>query len=84
MSTALQAVQLDRPDEVRPFPLGRFELYRLGGHELGRAVYEPGWRWSEHVSPIAGNPLCEAGHFRLVLAGRFRAPAPGRCPERHR
>jgi len=70
MNDALQIVRLDQPDEVRTFPLGRFELYRVGGHELGRAVYEPGWRWSEHVAPLAGTALCEIDHIGLVLSGK--------------
>jgi len=70
MTTALQLVRLDRPDAVRTFPHGRFELYRVGGRELGRAVYEPGWRWSEHVGPIAGTALCEVDHIGMVLSGR--------------
>ena len=41
--------RFEQPDEVREFPLGRFELVRIGGMTLGRATYEPGWRWSEHV-----------------------------------
>ncbi len=66
---AIQIVRTDRPHEIREFPLGRLELYRIGGLELGRAVYEPGWRWSEHVRPTAGTELCEVSHVGLVLAG---------------
>jgi len=70
MTAALQIVRLDQPDEVRTFPHGRLELYRVGGHEFGRAVYEPGWRWSEHVGPIVGTALCEVDHTGLVLSGK--------------
>lgn len=59
-----------RPEEVRTFPFGRFELFSLGGQQFGRAVYAPGWRWSEHVAPLAGAPLCEVEHVGLVVAGR--------------
>lgn len=37
---------------------------------IERASYEPGWRWAEHVSPIAGTPLCEVEHVGMVLSGR--------------
>jgi quercetin dioxygenase-like cupin family protein len=65
-----QIVPIGEPDEVRQFTLGRLEIYRVGGLELGRAVYEPGWRWTEHVRPIAGTALCEVSHVGLVLAGK--------------
>jgi quercetin dioxygenase-like cupin family protein len=61
------------PDERRVFPLGTFETVRLGGMTLGRATYEPGWRWSEHVAAEAGTPLCEVAHLGLVIRGRAQA-----------
>ncbi len=64
-----QIVPIGEPDEVRKFVRGRLEVYRVGSLELGRAVYEPGWRWSEHVGPIAGTELCEVSHVGLVIAG---------------
>jgi hypothetical protein len=63
----------DAPDETRVFEKGRLEIVRIGGMVIGRASYEPGWRWSEHVSPIAGTPLCEVEHVGMVLAGRAMA-----------
>lgn len=65
-----QIVPTGEPDEVREFVLGRLEIYRVGGLELGRATYEPGWRWTEHVQAIAGTELCEVAHVGLVIAGR--------------
>jgi hypothetical protein len=70
MSDVVEIINLADPIEVRSFPLGRFELFRIGGLEIGRAVYEPGWRWTEHVRPAAGTELCEVGHIGLVVAGR--------------
>lgn len=58
------------PDETREFPHGRAEILKIGGGEVGRLVIEPGWRWSEHIKPIAGTELCEAPHFQYVLSGR--------------
>jgi quercetin dioxygenase-like cupin family protein len=55
---------------VSTFSHGRFELFSIGGQQIGRAVYEPGWRWSEHIGPTAGAPLCEVEHVGFVLSGR--------------
>jgi hypothetical protein len=59
----------DRPDEVRLFENGRFEIVHVGGLTLGRATYEPGWRWSVHVGPAAGARLCTVEHVGMVLSG---------------
>jgi quercetin dioxygenase-like cupin family protein len=60
------------PDEVRTFELGRAETLNVGGAEVGRLVFEPGWRWSDHVRPIAGTELCEAPHFQYHVTGTLR------------
>jgi len=52
-----------RPDEIREFPKGRIELISIGGASIGRAVFEPGWRWATSVQPIAKTKSCEAPHF---------------------
>lgn len=62
----------DSPDEVREFPLGRAEIVEIGEGEVGRYTVQPGWRWSEHIKPIAGTELCEAPHFQFHLAGTLR------------
>ena len=64
-----QIVAIGEPDEVREFVRGRLEVYRVGSLELGRAIYEPGWRWTEHVRPVVGTELCEVSHVGLVIAG---------------
>ena len=46
--------RFEDPDEVREFIKGRLEIIRIGGLTLGRASYEPGWRWSVHVGPAVG------------------------------
>jgi quercetin dioxygenase-like cupin family protein len=56
--------------EVREFDKGRFELVEVGGMTVGRATYEPGWKWSDHVGPGAGTDSCEVEHVGLVLSGR--------------
>jgi len=57
------------PDEVREMTKGRFEIVRLGGLTIGRATYQPGWKWSEHVGPTVGASRCTVEHVGLVLSG---------------
>ena len=59
----------DTPDEVREFPKGRLELINVGGGMIGRAIFEPGWRWSTSVQPIAQTKSCEAPHFQYHVSG---------------
>ena len=61
--------RFERPDEVREMVKGRFELVRIGGLTIGRATYQPGWRWSEHVGPTVGAARCTVEHVGLVLTG---------------
>lgn len=58
-----------RPDEVREFPKGRVEIIKIGDTTVGRAIFEPGWRWSESVQPIAKTHSCEAPHFQYHVSG---------------
>lgn len=62
----------DKPDEVRTFEKGKLELVKFGDAVVGKLTLEPGWRWSEHVKPIAGTELCEAPHFQYQISGRLR------------
>jgi hypothetical protein len=59
------------PDETREFPNGHAEILKIGGGEVGRLVFEPGWRWSNDVKPIANTESCEAPHFQYHLSGRL-------------
>jgi quercetin dioxygenase-like cupin family protein len=61
--------RFENPDEVRDMVKGRFELVKLGGLTIGRATYQPGWRWSEHVGPTVGASRCSVEHVGLVLTG---------------
>jgi quercetin dioxygenase-like cupin family protein len=70
MAMNLELVNLDSPTEVRSFEKGRFEVYQVGPTTLGRATYEPGWRWSTHVGPGTGHPSCQVEHVGLVLSGQ--------------
>jgi quercetin dioxygenase-like cupin family protein len=64
--------RFESPDESRAFPKGRFELVQLGGLTIGRARYEPGWRWSEHVGPDVGRKTCDVEHVGLVVSGHAK------------
>jgi hypothetical protein len=59
------------PDEVREFPNGRAEILKIGGGEVGRLVFQPGWRWSNDVKPIAKTESCEAPHFQYHVSGQL-------------
>ena len=57
------------PDETREFPLGKLELIKIGGATVGRAIFQPGWKWSTSVMPIAKTKSCEAPHFQYHVSG---------------
>ncbi len=61
-----------KPDEVRQVPKGKLELLNIGGSVVGRAVLEPGWRWSTCVQPMVKTKSCEAAHFQYHVAGMLR------------
>ena len=65
----LELLNLESPSEVRTFEKGRVEIYRIGPMTLGRATYEPGWRWSEHVGGATGERSCMVEHVGLVQSG---------------
>jgi hypothetical protein len=69
MSAAAEQKNFEQPDETRTFPNGDLHLLNIGGAEIGRLTLRPGWRWSEHVKPIAGTDLCEAPHFQYHVQG---------------
>jgi hypothetical protein len=63
--------RLGVPDEVREFPNGKAEIFDIGGDEVGRLVFEPGFRWSNDLKPIAKTESCEAPHFQYHVSGRL-------------
>jgi len=69
----VEAKNFDRPDESRPFAgHGKMDLVQLGPGSIGKGVFEPGWRWSQDVKPIAKTDSCQASHLGYVLSGRMR------------
>jgi quercetin dioxygenase-like cupin family protein len=65
--------RFDHPDEVRMFEKGKFEIVRIGGMTIGRATYQPGWKWSAHVGAALGKSSCDVEHVGLVISGRATA-----------
>jgi len=71
MTSKAEQKNFSTPDETRSFERGRVDLLRIGDSEIGMLTLEPGWRWSDHVKPIAGTDLCEAPHFQYHVRGRL-------------
>jgi quercetin dioxygenase-like cupin family protein len=70
--SAAERKTFDRPDETRSFERGSLDLVDVAGAQIGRLVLEPGWRWSDHVKPLAGTEWCEAPHFQYHVSGTLR------------
>jgi quercetin dioxygenase-like cupin family protein len=68
---------LDKPDETRTFGKGKVDLVKIGSGVVGRTTFEPGWKWSEHVKPIAGTELCEVEHCGVQISGRMKVVLKG-------
>jgi hypothetical protein len=71
MPPSLDAIlkRFESPDEIRTFEKGKFEIVHIGPMTIGRATYEPGWRWSTDVGPTVGASRCNVEHVGLVLSG---------------
>ena len=68
----LEKKSLNSPDETRPLAgKGKVDVVKLGGITVGRGTFEPGWKWSEHVKPIAGTESCQASHVGYIVSGRM-------------
>jgi quercetin dioxygenase-like cupin family protein len=65
--------RFEHPDESRTFEKGRFELIKVGDMTIGRASYEPGWKWSQHVGAAVGKTSCDVEHVGYVVSGRATA-----------
>lgn len=62
--------RFEQPDEVRTFEKGKFEVVHIEGMTIGRASYQPGWKWSEHVGKAVGAKSCMVEHIGMVVSGR--------------
>jgi quercetin dioxygenase-like cupin family protein len=70
---------LNTPDETRPFDggTGHLEVVNVEGGAVGRATFLPGWKWSEHVKPIAKTESCQAAHTGYFVSGRMKVVTDG-------
>ena len=68
-SSKMEVKHLNSPDEVRKFENGKIDLVKIGGATVGRANFEPGWKWSKHVKPVAKTDTCQAAHFQYHVSG---------------
>ncbi|KPC59036.1 cupin domain-containing protein [Streptomyces chattanoogensis] len=68
----IEVKTIDKPDERRDFPRGHLEALHLTGLDFAVGVFEPGWRWTESVGPLAGTRSCEVHHNGFVVKGRMR------------
>ena len=68
----MEVKSFDSPDETRPFEgKGQAEVLNIGGKVVGKATFEPGWKWSENVKPIAGTDSCQTAHVGYCISGRM-------------
>lgn len=69
---SIEVKSFDAPDEVRTFEgRGKADVVKLGERVVGRGLFEPGWRWSENVKPIAGTDSCQVSHLGYCVSGRM-------------
>ncbi len=61
----------DAPEETRSVDKGRVEVLNLGGAQVMRATFQPGWKWSECVKPVAGTDSCQVPHLVYTVSGRM-------------
>lgn len=69
--SGVESKNVGSPDEVREFPYGRGDIVNIGGGQVSRMTLQPGWRWSEHIKPVAKTEWCEAPHFQYVISGHM-------------
>jgi quercetin dioxygenase-like cupin family protein len=72
MAVQTESKSFTTPDEVRTPPQARMEFVSFGDMTIVRMICQPGWRWSEHMRPMAGTPTCQVTHFTYIVSGHFR------------
>ena len=71
MAKTSEHKNFEKPDEIREFPNGKARILSIGGGSVGRLEFQPGWRWSKDVKPIAKTSSCEAPHFQYHVSGKL-------------
>ena len=72
MTKTIEKKSLATPDETRTFEKGKIEVVKLDKGVIGRATFEPGWKWSTCVKPIAKTDSCQTAHFGYIVSGRMK------------
>jgi class 3 adenylate cyclase len=72
----MQRKSLSMPDEERSIPHGSVQIWEIGDFVVGKVTFEPGWRWSKDVKPIAGTEWCEYHHLGLIIQGTVHFVTP--------
>jgi len=67
-----QVKSLDQPDEVRAPDKTRVEVVQVDNYTIGRLHFEPGWRWSDCVKPVARTERCQLSHVGYCVSGTLR------------
>lgn len=67
--TAIEMNDFSAPDDVRRPENTTVEVVKLGGGEIGRYTFQPGWRWSEHIKPLVGTESCQTEHVGYFVSG---------------
>ena len=67
----VQSRNFDSPDEKRTPDKTQVDVVRIGATTAARMTFEPGWRWSDCVKPVAGTESCQARHVGVVHSGRL-------------
>jgi len=67
---SIDSRNIGTPHETRPFRAhGHMDVVTLGDFTLGKGTFEPGWRWSKDVGPIAGTESCQVRHTGICISG---------------
>ena len=69
----MEVKNFNSPDETRNFDKGKLDLVKIGDSSVGRAVFQPGWRWSTSLKPVVKTKSCEAPHFQYHVSGVLHA-----------
>lgn len=71
------AKHFDKPDEVVSLPNFSAKIIVLGETQVGKYIFQPGWRWSKDVKPVVGTPTCQFHHQGVALSGRMHVIMDG-------
>ena len=69
--SGIESKSFDKPDETRTPAKTRVDVVRVGGTEIGRFTFEPGWKWSECIKPVVGTDSCQNEHVGYLEVGRL-------------